>query len=152
MVSEQKVYRQCNGLLKPCSDLAGRCFRWVFGITMELRKSQRAIVNIFCSITMPSMSSKISTSSSLLSSENSGCYPGNQTAMLPSKSGLEVQNVEEAEQRPSSARSLKTVWIPWRHHCRFRLLLETEMIKGNLHGTASYLALPSQELLKSYRD
>lgn len=58
---------------------------------------------------MPSLNSKTSTSSSLLSSENSGRYPGNQTSMmLPSKSGLEVQNVE-AEQRLSSTRYLKTI-------------------------------------------
>lgn len=105
---------------------------------------------------MPSLNNKAPASSSLLSSENSGRYPGNQTVMLPSNSGLEVQNVE-AEQRLSS-----TTWglsePHQRHHKTARsfkkagldqytnwLFLETltEMIKGIFHHTTSYLALPS---------
>lgn len=54
---------------------------------MEPERSQRAVADYsLLRNTMPLLNSK-TLSASLLSSENSGCYPGNQTVMPPSKSG-----------------------------------------------------------------
>lgn len=60
---------------------------------MEPEKSQRAVADYsLLSNTMPLLNSQTLAPASLLS-ENSGCYPGNQTMMLPSKGGCLLSSV-----------------------------------------------------------
>lgn len=60
---------------------------------MEPEKSRRAVADYsLLSNTMPLLNSKTLATVHLLS-ENSGCYPGNQTVMFPSKGGCLLSSV-----------------------------------------------------------